>query len=464
MHILFYVVLLAINCMKASDLGTEINALEEKIIENIIKYKSKEAGTALTRECLFQTQITQFNIPYTVTTPGLYCITTQNSQNNLQVAAATASSGNAQVIQPTSQILSTANQISQYGIQQTTQTTASLTQQNAATQNLITVNDNAARAIIINSNDVVIDLNDNEIIGVGTSNTTGILVNGYSNIIIRNGTIRSMINNGVIFNNNTANGQVSRNVIISNMSFYNNRNGVSMSNVTNALFLNNEAYSHTNNGFLLSQNTNLIINNCISNSNSVSGFSTTGNIGLQCSNCTANSNTVNGFLNNFLIESFFYQCVANENSAAGFVIAPNGASVSVSNNFEDCDAHDNTTQGFQIAGNQTSMQGCRADNNVNGFQINGNNNIVLDCIAQSNTNNGIYLAPALSTNTTSSNCQVRNNTLTSNNIGINNVGVNNHIYSNFASNNLGGDFVGVSNVAISPTPLTAINFTTNIAE
>lgn len=479
-----------------------IGQLEQEIINNIIEYQNNLEGgeQAQTRSCLFQTQITQFNIPLVISTPGYYCVSAQTTQNALQngqnVGQNTVNSQfnttNNQINNQNTNTLNSlslnqaipinlAGQNSFQTAQSSLQTTPftfvnghlvqqqqnltvqqqlTLAQQQVNGQN-ITVSDQALRAITVNSNDVVININGNEIIGVGTNNTNGIIVNGRSNVIIKNGTIRNMTNNGITINNTTSTGQRARNILIQNVTFISNRNGLSMSNATDVILLQNEAYFCTAIGFILNQNVNVIVEACISNNNST-GFSTTGNTSLEFSKCNANNNTVTGFLNNFLVESLFQGCIAHENQN-GFIIGPtNGISTDV--NFMKCFAHGNTTNGFQVGGNEIALEECKANNNNNGFQINGNNNILLNCIAQGNINNGILLAAALSVNTTSSNCQVRENTLTNNNIGINNLGVNNHIYSNFASNNPGGDFVGVSNVAISPTPLTPINFTTNIAE
>ena len=117
-----------------------------------------------------------------------------------------------------------------------------------------------------------------------------------------------------------------------------------------------------------------------------------------------------------------------------------------------------------INGNAITLEDCKANLNTNGFQIFSTNNVLLNCIAQGNITNGILLSAAAAGNPVSSNSQVRSNTVTNNGNGINNQGTTNHIYSNFASNNINGDFVGITNFVVSPTPATAINFTTNIAE
>lgn len=471
----------------APDTSDIVDDFEQKIIKNILEYQQDgdvdyDEHSAQTRSCLFQTQITQFNIPFVISTPGYYCVAAQTTLNTLQNSQnAVSSTVNSVSLNQTIPISTTGQnlfQVAQPSLQTTPFTIVNghlvqpqlqnltvqqqqvLAQQQLNGQN-ITVNDQAIRAITVNSNDVVIDLNGNEIIGIGTTNTNGIIVNAYANVMIKNGTIRNMVNNGITIANNNNTGQIATNVIVKNITFFNNRNGISMSNVTDAILSDNDAYFCDATGFILNQNNNVIINSCIS-CNNATGFSTTGNTALQFLNCTANNNSGAGFLNNFLIESTFQQCTAHENQN-GFILAPSNGT-SANTNFLTSFAHDNTTNGFQMSGNNITLEQCKANNNTNGFQINGNNNVLLNCIAQGNASNGILLATAVSVNSTSSNCQVRENTLTSNNVGINNLGVNNHIYSNFASNNKGGDFVGVTNVAISPTPLTPINFTTNIAE
>lgn len=54
------------------------------------------------------------------------------------------------------------------------------------------------------SSDVVIDLNSNTLSqGNGTANTNGITVNGQTNVIVRNGTIRNFTNDGILVQNNS---------------------------------------------------------------------------------------------------------------------------------------------------------------------------------------------------------------------------------------------------------------------
>ncbi len=492
----FFLCLFSMPLRAIKECDEAIDEIEQKIINNIIEYQrsiAPEGSEQLTRSCLFQTQITQFNIPFVISTPGYYCVTPQTILSALQTGQnATSSSINSQSLNQTNPVnvvgqnvflpITTTGQntfqVAQPSLQTINYSTVNghlitnyqnltnqqqqvLAQQQISGLNL-TVNDFQKVAITVNSNDVIIDLNGNEIIGIGSVNTSGINVNGFVNVSIRNGTIRNMINNGITILNNNTTAQSNRNIIIRNITFYNNTLGLSMTGGVDAIISANDAYFNNGTGFVLNNNTNAIIDNCTSSNNLGGGFVTTSNIGMQFINCTANNNGAGGFANTFLIESEFQNCTSNENNLNGFSVIP-GTSQSTNVNFSNSVAHDNTLSGFLINGNAITLEDCKANLNTNGFQIFSTNNVLLNCIAQGNISNGILLSAAAAGNPVSSNSQVRSNTVTNNGNGINNQGTTNHIYSNFASNNT-NDYVNVPNVAISPVPAAPINFTTNIAE
>ncbi len=454
----------------------------------------KEIETSITRDCDFAVQqITQFNIPFTITTPGLYCFAPNIGINPNLTGRLVVSSG---------------------------------------------------RGIIVNSSNVILDFNDTILEGNG--GTVGVTVNsGIQNVIIRNGTVQFMTNSGIILNNNT--NQSNGPIIVDNMTFVNNPTGLNTFSSLNLLVRNSKAFFSTISGFSIFQGINCVFDSCVSDNN-VNGFAITSSNALQFSKCQASSNTANGFNISGIAASQFIACTANRNQT-GFIVT-NGTVPNQSNLFDGCFAAQNSNNGFFITSNQITLQNSSAFNNATGFFINGNNNSLLNSIAKNNTlvginatvndsqvdncqsinnnshgiqingnnnslfnsiaknntgngiqiagisselqnchaldnglngiiingnnhsllnsiakqnNNGILLAATNAFGVLATNCQVRENTVTANTTGLNNQGTDNRIYTNFANNN-GTNFVNVPNVAVSPTEVTPINFTANVEE
>ncbi len=461
----------------------------------------------ITRDCSFSIQqITQFNIPFTITNPGLYCL-----------APNTAS------ISP------------------------------SQTGRLVV---SSGTGITVSTSNVIIDFNDTILEGQGGA--TGIQIsNGVQNVIIRNGTVRAMTLAGITFNN-IANQQTGP-IILSNITLMNNSIGLNTANPFNLVANNIRAYFSTNTGFFVNQATNCLFTNCISNNNSVNGFTVQNANSVTFVSCFAESNSNNGFNIVGVAGSQFINCIANRNKT-GF-LQVNGTLTSQDDIFKNCIAQQNNNIGFNIQLQQSILSQCISSLNLTGFQINGSNNTItdsvandntntgfnligtanqsnqfeechalnngshgfqtignfnsiLDCVSKNNSGNGIVLtgtgseiqnchiinnglnginvngsahvilsnvidthkssASTLTSvgillavtgtfgNTASLNA-VRNNSLVNNTVGINNQGIGNKIYSNFASANT-TDYIGVPNVSVSPTVATPINFTANIAE
>jgi hypothetical protein len=471
------------------------NTQPEESHSGIIDTLYHDVEDSIIRDCSFSVQqITQFNIPFTITNPGLYCLAPNVAINPTLTGRLVVSSGT---------------------------------------------------GITINTSNVIIDFNDTILEGQGGA--TGIFINsGVQNIIIRNGTVRAMTSSGISINNgfNQLNGPI----MLQNMVLTNNATGANISNAFNVIARNVQAYFSTTNGITINQATNCLFYSCVSNNNAINGFNILNSNSLIFSSCIADANTSNGFNITGLAGSQFLECTANRNQNGFF--QTNGTVLSQNNSFENCFAAQNNNFGFSLVANQTNLknctslvnnigflingsnntfatiltknnnnigfqlignncqlQNCQSINNSNGFQINGNNNSILTGIAKINTGNGLQITGAgneiqdfhafnngingiivnnnnnsvlnsvakqnigtgilLSVGNgfgpTATNSQIRNNTLTGNAIGINDQGTTNRVYANFANNN-GTNFVGVPNVAVSPTILTPINFTANISE
>lgn len=463
-----------------------------------------------------QTPITQF--PAVIRLPGNY-ILTQNvtvpaNQNGLTILT-----GN--VIIDLNGFVITGLTGSLDGIViiggQTTATTAIPATSNTTANTTVNanngINNNFINHAINNnvSNVNNVNINVNNINNTNALTNNAITVNNTlarpgRNITIRNGTIQTMGRNGILVSSTANNGINTRYVNLENLQILDcgtSRNGGTGANgvniiggidftISNCLFSRNSnvglLVTANQNNLIISQN--FIIENCISSFNLSDGFQFNncnnytlknilalnnglnggigGNgiiqnngIGMNFSNCQAYGNRFNGISstgNNHI----FVQCQSDINNLAGFVIGGNN------NSLYNCSAVQNSTQGFNISGSDNTFETCEAKstgNNPNaappagttvaGFLVAGTCHTLLENIASSNNGTGILLLP------TSSRCQVRSNTVNCNINGITNNGTSNRIYANYASDNT-TNFIGVPNVAISPVPAAAINFTTNI--
>lgn len=319
--------------------------------------------------------------------------------------------------------------------------------------------------ITINTNNVILDLNDHLIQAPGGGSGIAVSPN-RSFIVIRNGNINNMRANGIQLSTGVSQ------VLIENMILTNINNGLLMFNNNNCIIQNCTSYFSRNAGFSITQCNNCIFTNCFANDN-LNGFLLGGNTSMLFTQCSSQSNQLIGINQTLGSNSQFTQCnssnnttgfsisgnnnsytqcQANQNTQAGFAIT------SINDSFQSCIAEENGTNGFQIISNAAILLNNQAVNNgLNGILLTSNNSIILNNIFLQNTNAGISLT-ALSTNNS-----VRNNSATANRIGFNNLGTNNHFYSNFANNNT-TNYAGITNVAVSPLATDPINFTANIAE
>ncbi|MEX0940796.1 MAG: right-handed parallel beta-helix repeat-containing protein [Candidatus Babeliales bacterium] len=353
--------------------------------------------------------------------------------------------------------------------------------------------------IFINTSNVILDLNNRIIMsanGANFTSLTGIVVNSnLSNITIRNGTIVNLGGNGILINPGC------RQIILENIKFLNNLNGMQLLGVRTCRIQNCLSSFNRNDGFLIgsingSFSQNFLIRNCISSFNAFDGFQLTSCFNCDLVDCFSFSNQANGFDQTLGRQINFNGCQALSNVREGFISTGNN------HNFDQCQSNDNRLDGFLIDGNQQTITNCQAKaNRTNGFMVRSNNNSLQNCIADANTqigfiingnshvlenceaksnatgfqitNNNHCLLNNLAKNNTaigfsllaaSNRCQVRSNTAVANSTGIQNSTTTvNRIYSNFSSDNTTANFVGVPNVIVSPSAVAAINFTANIS-
>lgn len=348
-------------------------------------------------DCIIATQINQSNVPFTISTPGSYCVV----------------------------------------------------------EGLAAVSAASSPLINITSDNVVLDLNDQIITGAGLA-PIGIRINANNNVIIRNGSLLRFTSNALQVNQN------SQQIQLNNIIAINNNVGFSATGMLRSSFQNCAAILSTQAGFFITNGVGVNTQNCVfqqcysfgnSGIGSGLGFFLNGCINCFFPNCIAYANGVNGFVQTNCQHIIYQNCISSGNGGFGFSIASNNTTL------QNCFADNNRLAGFRLLGNQIRVSQCQAEDNENGFRIEGNstNTLLLESTAVRNRVTGFHFDPG------TTELQVRNNTATGNLIfGFENQGIANRIYANWANNN-GTNFVGIPNFVVSPTPLAAINFTTNIA-
>ncbi len=356
--------------------------------------------------------------------------------------------------------------------------------------------------IVIESNNIIIDLQDRGISGQ-TGSGIGILVNGVnrSNITIINGAIFNMGGNGIQMNNG------GEQIIFENLRLCRNNIGISAFGLRNFLIRDCLISFNRNTGLVLNQfgvilNQNGLIQNVLSSFNQVNGIlssassnvrfqtiDTSNNAGvginelngnrLSFESIQSNNNVQHGIFSNGLGNSFI-NCITNSNSGVGMWLNGNRITLkdcqSKANNLDgyritgnNCDITNATSMnnlqiGFNISGNRQAYEECNANENNIGFRIANSSHCILTSLAKGNSTFGFLMLPS------STQCQIRSNTAVANGtVGFqNNTTTVNRIYSNFGSDNpplpaVAANFVGVPNVVVSPSAVAAINFTANIS-
>lgn len=239
---------------------TGCTSLDESLVNTDFDALYTSISDAITRDCSFSVQqITQFNIPFTITNPGLYCLAPNVAISPNQTGRLVVSAGT---------------------------------------------------GITINTNNVIIDFSDTVLEGQGGS--IGISISrGVQNVIIRNGTIRAMRGSGLVISNGT--NQLNGPILIENMTFTNNGIGINASNPFNLITRNTQVFFSSTNGFLISQATNCLFNSCISNNNNSNGFNIVNSNSLIFLDCQAEGNTSSGFSISGIGGTQFIGCTSNRN-------------------------------------------------------------------------------------------------------------------------------------------------------
>ncbi len=357
-----------------------------------------ETNETITREdCIISVQINQSNVPFTINTAGNYCVV----------------------------------------------------------ENLTTPIGIPSPLITINSNNVVLDLN-NQLLSGGGLRANAILVNAFNNVIVQNGSLRQFTGNALQINQNAQNLQINNIIAIANNV------GFSATGILRSSFKNCVALLNVQAGFFITNGIGINVQNCIfqhcysfgnSGIGTGQGFVFNGCVNCFLPNCIAYSNAINGFAQTNCQHMIYQNCISSGNAQFGFSILSNNTTL------QNCFADNNGLTGFRLQGNQIRVSQCQAEDNQNGFRVEGTstNSSILESTAHRNRIAGFHFDPA------TTELQIRSNTATGNLLfGFENQGVANRVYANWANNN-GTNFVGIPNFAVSPTPLAAINFTTNIA-
>lgn len=489
--------------------------LTNNFTESIVEYITSKDFDAIystiedsiTRDCSFAVQqITQFNInvPFVINNPGLYCLAPNVAISPNLTGRLVLTSGTAITVNTNNVIIDFNDTILEG------QGGAIGIAINSGVQNVI-IRNGTIRAMT--NSGISINNRTNQLNGpifidnmIFTNNAIGINASNPFNLIARN--LRAFFStstgflisqgtncffNACISNNNNTHGfsiTNSNSLIFSGcLAEGNTTNGFNISGIAGSQFIESTANRNQNGFFVTSGNiTNQsnIMDNCFAAQNNLIGFFLVANQ-VNLKQCTSVNNNVGFQLNGNNIT--FDTTIAENNNGNGIQLVGNNCQLancqSINNSLNGFQINGNTnsifssiaknniSNGFQLTGTGSEAQDCHALNNgSNGFIINGSNHSVINSIAKqnnrgsiipTNVGNGILLALANGFGVISSNCEIRNNTVTGNSTGINNLGTNNRIYANFANNN-STNFSGVPNVAISPTILTPINFTANIAE
>lgn len=239
----------------------------------------------------------------------------------------------------------------------------------------------ASTAITISSSNVTLDLNGHVIDGTNTA-TIGVSMTSVNDVIIKNGRIIDVTQNGLIINSSSR---------------------VCVTNVKSS--------QHTLAGFSINNSTHVIFDHCLAQSNSLEGFEITDSSYCVFRDCIANNNSVVGFLVDAVTSSItissntFIRCQANSNTSTGFISAsPATGSSIVNTTLCKCIAIDNTT-GFDfdaVSAFDSILISCKAVDNTTSFTGNSstgafNNFAKADTTSYSGISTPIMATPTTTT-------------------------------------------------------------------
>jgi len=201
------------------------------------------------------------------------------------------------------------------------------------------------QGIVVNANNVTIDLNGFELIGVAGGPSSGVFIGGsISNVVIRNGTIRNWTSHGV-------NGAGNQGVRVENVIARNNgADGLLLDE--KALVLNCLADGNVGIGI------NVFKGSIVKNSQAIATSGTPGH-GFQLTTTCAMSD-----------------CTASANSGAGVAMGSGGT-------LHGCASSNNTLDGFSLSDGSSISNSIAYQNGLNGVTTPNSSGIVLLSIAAS---------------------------------------------------------------------------------
>lgn len=379
--------------------ATQLEILKQIPLHPSVRKKAEQACQIMqdrlektrTGDCITSFQITQQNIPLTITAAGNYCLVED-----------------------------------------------------------VVINAGFTFAITINADNVSLDLNGRTIDGQQRNNS-GIIVNGKLNTVVANGSIINCNNNGVLL------AQTCNFPVLENLLIFRCGNGVRGFGVNSGLFSNlfipdSTTVSFLINNSVLNNSQNCIVEDCFAVQSNGLGFQLINCLHCIYQRCIAFGNVGIGFLQQNSSQIVYEDCIANDNANHGFSLDGTGIIM------ENCFANDNSFEGIRITGGFANIQDCQAQSNRIGYDIISARGLtILNSTAHSNVKSGFILEA------NTRDCELRENTAIINpEFGFQNLGTNNTFYTNFSKSN-GTNFSGIANFVVSPAPLAAINFTTNIS-
>ena len=317
----------------------------------------------------------------------------------------------------------------------------------------------ASPAIVIDSNDVVLDLNGKTVDNAGLSDVVGIRVAaGRHGIVIKNGFLDK---SGTQLGTAIDLVPTCAGVILENLSINNWNTGISGTSVTGVVIKNCGVNACADDGLALNLSSNITVEQSDFNSNGSSGIELAGCTKVAVQGCSMHGNTVNGlFMQDGSNGVTVTNCLFNGNTADGVLVQNSGCV-----EFVHCSATGNTDipsgDGYHIQSTNAPVsvaanilcKECSACGYTNGFHGEDVNNLcIFDCVAKDNATNGFFVEGSASI------ALLRNNTATGNTErgfrDNGDVGESNQYYNNVACEN---GLQNYSNAIVSAPVTSAVN-------
>jgi len=228
----------------------------------------------------------------------------------------------------------------------------------------------ASPAIVIASNDVVLNLEGYLISNAGTTNISGVQVApGFRNIVIKNGSLEPSLSN-VGTGTGIDLGASSSNVVIEDLFIRNWFVGINADTVDELVLANLQVTFNANHGANIHECSNVDISNSSFANNTLSGLYVDPSADVKILNSTCNDNLADGlFVGPGSIRIFVQNCIFNHNSIDG-VLAEDAIALCLFNNI----AKDNGNFGFGLSAGGVIAKENTATGNGVGFADDGTGN------------------------------------------------------------------------------------------